>query len=77
MVTLLDRLASLVSASTRRTTTLYVDGGSVACPQQGDVSVELCLACAHLREVDGDPVRWIECRPGLDSMSEATSQLAL
>ena len=47
------------------TTTLYVDWGIVPCPRQGDISIEACLACPHLQEVDGDPVRRISCHPGV------------
>jgi len=49
----------------RGTTTLFVDAGVVPCPDQGDVSIELCLGCPHLRGVECDPAVRIRCHPGL------------
>jgi len=47
------------------TTTLYVGWGIVPCPRQGDISIEECLACPQLRQVDGDPITRIRCDPGI------------
>jgi hypothetical protein len=72
MATLRERLSSLRTprGGAGRVTGLFVDGGTVPCPRQGDVSVEHCLACAELTGVDGDPVTRIECRPGVGWMVE-------
>lgn len=40
---------------------LYLDGGVVSCPRQGDVEFEVCLACPALSRVTGDPITSIEC----------------
>ncbi|MND08539.1 hypothetical protein D3C83_312210 [compost metagenome] len=53
---------------------LIVDGGRVRCPIQGDVTVESCLACEHLRSIDGDPIRRIECRPYHGAMTLIAAQ---
>jgi hypothetical protein len=44
---------------------LHVDRGIVPCPDQGDVSIEHCLGCPHLRDIHGDPIDWISCHIGL------------
>jgi hypothetical protein len=40
---------------------LYLDRSTVHCPTRGDVDLELCLACPHLRGLAGDPIDRIEC----------------
>ncbi len=77
MVRLIDRLNPFRQASTkagRLRSGLYVDGGRVPCPVQGDISIELCMTCEHLRSVDGDPVRRIECRPHQGAMTLIAAQ---
>lgn len=77
MVRLLDRLNPFRgswSAAGRMRSGLFVDHGMVPCPQQGDISLEYRLSCEHLRSVDGDPVRCIECRPHQGAMSVVAAQ---
>ena len=77
MVRLLDRLNPFRGSSwkaARMRSGLFVDHGMVPCPQQGDISLEFCLSCEHLRSVDGDPVRRIECRPHPGAMSVVAAQ---
>jgi hypothetical protein len=33
--------------------TLQIQGGRVGCPSRGDVGIEVCLACRHLRGITG------------------------
>jgi hypothetical protein len=76
MVRLLDRLNPYNSSSKagRTRSGLFVDGGMVPCPIQGDISLEFCMSCEHLRSVEGDPVRRIECRPHQGAMSIVAAQ---
>lgn len=75
MANLQDRLQGLRTLlSGRRPTVLFVDGSMVACPLQGDISIEHCLACGHLTNTEGDPLVRIECRPGPDSMVSIARQ---
>jgi len=77
MVRLLDRLNPFRSSSSkagRMRSGLFVDGGTVPCPVQGDISVEFCMSCEYLRSVDGDPVWRIECRPHQGAMAVIAAQ---
>jgi hypothetical protein len=67
MPSLRERLAAWQAARQAfgGTTKLFVDAGVVPCPAQGDISIELCLACPHLRDVHGQPVDQITCHPGI------------
>ena len=78
MPSLRDRLARWRTTRDRLrgTTTLFVDAGIVPCPDQGDVSIELCLACPHLRDVDGMPAGQIRCHPGIARTLESVSPAA-
>jgi hypothetical protein len=42
---------------------LAVDGGRVACPQDGDVDIERCYVCGYLDDVDEpERPRAVTCR---------------
>jgi hypothetical protein len=75
MRTRLTRLAQSLPFG-RRQVTLYVDGSTVACPLRGDTNLETCLACAHLDQVEGEPVTRIHCQlPG--TVPATASQVVL
>lgn len=76
MARLKDRIVPALRAAIprSRSAVLFVDGGTVACPVQGDVDLEVCLACAKLTAVDGQAPTRIECRPGEHALRSAMGQ---
>jgi hypothetical protein len=40
-------------ASRRDARNLFIRGGRVHCPAEGDIGVEICLECRHLRGLSG------------------------
>jgi hypothetical protein len=48
---------------------LSIDGGQVQCPSRGEVGVETCLACRHMRGLAGDHEGVVICDFHADMMT--------
>ena len=47
---------------------LPIQGGRVSCPAQGEIGVEACLGCWHLRGISHDEEGVVICELHLDRM---------
>jgi hypothetical protein len=48
---------------------LLIHGGAIQCPSRGDVGVEVCLWCRHMRRLTGGDDGSVVCDFHADTMS--------